>query len=204
MELTVVRSTVVVFLLLLGGVTAPITHAEEPVERRLTVTGRGEVRAVPDVASMSIGVETEAKTPGEALDRNAVRITAVIQRLEQAGISSKDIQTSQLGIWPVHDERQQPRRIVAYRAANRLDVTLRDVGRLGAILDQVVADGANTVNGPIFSVAAPAPLLQAARDAAVADAIAKAERFAAAAGVTLGCAGGGGGRRAWRFRRRPQ
>ncbi len=180
------RSMVLVFLLLAGGLAASITRAEEPVERRLTVTGRGEIRAVPDMASLAIGVETEAKTPGEALARNAARMTKVIQRLEQAGIAGRDMQTSQLSIWPVYAERQQPPRTVAYRATNRLDVTLRDIDRLGEVLDRVVADGANQVTGPTFSVAEPTPLLQAARDAAVADAIAKAEGLAAAAGVGLG------------------
>lgn len=172
--------------------------AHDDASSRITVTGRAEATAIPDIATMSIGVETEAKTPGEALADNAVRMTTVMGRLKSAGIADKDMQTSQLGIWPVFAERQQPRKTVGYRASNQLTVTIRDIDRLGSILDKAVADGANSVNGPTFSIAEPEPLFVAAREAAVKDAIAKAERYASAADVELGHvisideAGGGG------------
>ncbi|MGI9486823.1 MAG: SIMPL domain-containing protein [Geminicoccaceae bacterium] len=177
---------------------APAVLADDDQLRRITVTGRAEAQAVPDIATMSIGVETEAKTPGEALTENAERMTAVMSRLENAGIAKKDMRTSQLGIWPVFAEHPQPEKTVGYRASNQLTVTIRDIDRLGSILDKAVADGANSVNGPTFSIADPEPLLIAAREAAVRDAIAKAERYASAADVELGPvisideAGGGG------------
>ena len=99
------------------------------------------------------------------------------------------MQTRQLGIWPIHgDRRENPGMptIASYRVSNQLSVTLRDIALIGSILDQAVADGANTINGPTFSVAEPGPLLEAARDAAIDDAIAKAERYAKAANVGLG------------------
>ena len=185
--------------LLLGiGAAAPAVLADDDQPRRITVTGRVEAQAVPDIATMSIGVETEAKTPGKALADNAERMTAVMGRLKGAGVADKDMRTSQLGIWPVFAERQQPRETIGYRASNQLTVTIRDIDRLGTILDETVADGANSVNGPTFSIDDPEPLLIAAREAAVRDAIAKAERYAAAADVELGEvisideAGGGG------------
>ncbi|MGI9509218.1 MAG: SIMPL domain-containing protein [Geminicoccaceae bacterium] len=172
--------------LLLGlGFTAMPVAAEEQ-SRRITVSGQGEAKAAPDVATMSIGVETEAKTPGLALSENAARMTAVMKQLKGAGIADKDMQTSQLGISPIHGDRQQPRTTIAYRVSNQLQVTIRAIDSLGAILDATVADGANAVNGPTFGIADPEPLLAAAQDEAVKDAIAKAERFAAAAGVELG------------------
>lgn len=175
------------FGLLLGlSFTAPPVAADDDQPRRITVTGQGEAKAVPDIATMSIGVETEAETPGEALSDNAARMTAVMNRLKSAGIADKDMQTSQLGIWPIYADRQQPRKTVAYRLSNQLTVTIRDISSLGAILDATVADGANAVNGPTFGVADPAPLLAAARKTAVKDAIAKAEHYAAAAEVKLG------------------
>lgn len=158
-------------------------------QRRMTVTGRGEATAVPDIATMSIGVETEAKTPSQALSENATRMNAVMVKLKDAGIAEKDLQTSQLGIWPIYPDRSSStakRKVISYRASNQLSVTLRAIDRVGEILDQAVADGANTVNGPSFSVAEPEPFYQSARDAAVADAMAKAERYAKAAGVSLG------------------
>ena len=172
---------------LLGvSAAAPAALAKDDEPRRITVSGRAEAEAVPDIATLSIGVETEARTPGEALSENAERMTAVMARLKEAGIDDRDLRTSQLGIWPIFAERGQPRETVGYRASNQLTVTIRDIDRLGTLLDQAVADGANSVNGPTFSIADPEPLLAAARDAAVKDAIAKAERMAAAAGVELG------------------
>jgi uncharacterized protein YggE len=165
---------------------APSASADEHQFRQITVTGQGEASAEPDMATLSIGVEVQAKTPGKALADNAERMTAVMARLKDAGIAEKDLRTSQLGVWPVYSERNQPQRIVGYRASNQLSVIIRDIDRLGDVLDQAVADGANRVNGPSFSIADPAPLLARARDDAVSDAVAKAERYAAAAGVALG------------------
>jgi len=183
-----IRSTLALGVLMTAILASPMVWADDD-PRRITVSGRGEVKAVPDIAVMSIGVETEAKAPSEALAENASRMTAVMAKLQDAGIAEKDMQTSQLGIWPVYTDRSQsntPPKISGYRASNRLSVTIRDIERIGEILDQTVADGANAVNGPSFSVAEPEPLYQEARDAAVKDAIAKAERYAKAAGVSLG------------------
>ncbi len=182
------QSTLALGLLMAALLVAPMASAEDD-KRRITVTGKGEVKAVPDIAVMSIGVETEAKAPSDALAENASRMTAVMAKLKDAGIAEKDMQTSQLGIWPVYTDRSAsntPPKISGYRASNQLRVTIRDVERIGDILDQTVTDGANTVNGPTFSVAEPEPLYQDARDEAVKDAIAKAERYAKAAGVSLG------------------
>ena len=192
-------STLALGVLMMASLMPPIAWADE--QRRITVSGKGEVMAVPDVASMSIGVETEAKAPSDALSENASRMTAVMAMLKKAGIAEKDMQTNQLGIWPVYTDRSQshvPPKISGYRVSNQVSVTIRDIERIGEILDQAVSDGANTVSGPSFTVAEPEPLYQKARDAAVKDAIAKAERYAKAAGVTLSEiisiseAGGGG------------
>lgn len=183
-----VRRVILAFgLLAFVAVSLPAWADDAP--RLIKVTGNGESTAAPDIAIMSIGVETEAKTPSGALSDNASRMNAVMAKLKEVGIAEKDLRTSQLGIWPIYADRSsnayrpEPK---GYRVSNQLTVTLRDVERIGEILDQAVADGANKVNGPSFSVAEPEPHYQAARDAAVADAIAKAERYAAAAGVTLG------------------
>lgn len=165
---------------------ASLAKADDHQLRQITVTGFGESKAKPDLATLSIGVEVQAKTPGKALADNAKRMTAVIDRLKETGLADKDLRTSQLGVWPVYANREQPPKIVGYRASNQLSVTIRDIERLGDILDKAVADGANTVSGPSFSIADPKPQLEKARDAAVEDAIAKAERYARAADVELG------------------
>ena len=160
--------------------------ANDDDHRSITVIGNGEVRSTPDIATMSIGVGTEAATPATALAANAKRMTEVMARLKKAGIEDKDLQTSRLTIWPVYAGQDRPREIIAYSVSNQLAVTIRDLSRLGAILDQAVLEGANQVNGPSFMLANPTPHLNNARDAAITDAIAKAERYAAAANVTLG------------------
>lgn len=174
--------------LLMAILVTPAAWADDD-QRQISVVGRGEIKAVPDMAVISVGVETEAKTPSEALSENTSRMSVVMARLEEAGIAANDLQTSQLSVWPIYADRptnSNERKITSYRASNQLRVTLRDIERIGKILDQAVGDGANTVNGPSFSVANPEPVLQAARDAAVKDAIAKAKRYAAAADVKLG------------------
>ena len=180
-----VNSLLALGLLFGLGFALPSAAAEDQ-PRRITVTGQGEAKAVPDIATLSIGVETEAKTPGEAFSANAVRMTAVMNSLKKAGIADEDMQTSQLGIWPIYTDRQQPRTTAAYRVSNQLTVTIRAIDRLGSLLDVTVADGANSVSGPTFGIADPDPLLAVARDAAVANAIAKAQRYAKTAGVELG------------------
>ena len=182
-----IRGLVLVAAVFFGhSLETPLARADDHQFRQITVTGQGEASALPDMATLSIGVEVQAKTPGRALAENAERMIAVMARLKDAGIAEKDLRTSQLGVWPVYSERNQPQRIEGYRASNNLSVIIRDIDKLGNVLDQAVADGANRVNGPSFSITDPRPLLAEARDAAVGDAIAKAERYAAAAGVKLG------------------
>ena len=144
------KSTLALGLLITAILVSPMASADDD-QRRITVRGQGEVKAVPDIAVMSIGVETEAKAPSDALSENASRMTAVMAKLKDAGITEKDMQTSQLGIWQVYTDRSQsntPPKISGYRASNQLRVTLRDIERIGEILDQTVADGASREAGP--------------------------------------------------------
>lgn len=164
----------------LAGDTAPL--------RTITVAGDGEASGVPDIAILSIGVETEGKTAAEALDKNAARMSAAIAKLKARGVAPKDMQTSSLSVGPRYDYSNdgRPPRIVGYTANNSLTVKLRDLAKAGSIIDDAVGDGANTLGGVSFGFDDPKPLMNEARQAAVKDARAKAELYAAAAGVTLG------------------
>lgn len=160
--------------------------AEEPA--RISVTGEGVVTAAPDMAEISLAVMTEAPTAAEALTQNSVRLDAVLTRLREAGIEPRDLQTEGLGlnpVWTGHDAETGPK-ITAYSAQNGVKVRLRDLGKLGAVLDAAVADGANSLNGLTFGVSNEDALMDEARRAAVAEAKARAELLASAAGVTLG------------------
>ena len=154
---------------------------------RISVTGEGRVDSAPDMAAITLGVATEALTAAVALGENNARLAAVLDRLRASGIADRDLQTSGLNLGPVMDyaDGRAPR-ITGYAASNTLTVRVRDLAALGGILDTAVADGANTFNGLSFGLSDPAPALDAARKAAVADARRKAQMMADAAGVKLG------------------
>lgn len=160
----------------------------------VTIEGRGEVRAAPDMATINSGVTTQGATAREALDANTAAMAELIDTLKEAGIEARDIQTSGFSVNPNYvysDDRDEngyslPPRINGYQVSNSVTVVIRDLEDLGNILDQSVTVGANTVNGVSFSVADPSDLLDEARKAAFADARRKAELYVGVAGATLG------------------
>ncbi|MHA6297524.1 SIMPL domain-containing protein [Devosia sp. CAU 1758] len=160
----------------------------------IAIEGRGEVRAAPDMATINSGVTSQGATAREALDANTAAMSELIATLKQAGIEARDIQTSGFSVNPNYvysDERDAngyslPPRINGYQVSNSVTVVVRDLEDLGAILDQSVTVGANTVNGVSFSVADPSELLDEARKAAFANARDKAELYAGVAEATLG------------------
>ncbi|MGH6898916.1 MAG: SIMPL domain-containing protein [Geminicoccaceae bacterium] len=166
--------------------------ADEAAPRRIVVNGTGEASARPDVAVIAAGVVVQADTASAALADNTRAMNAVLEQLSAAGLAAEDVQTSQFSVTPLYEQRRpdpdtvEPPRIVGYQVSNQVTAQVRDLDRLGAILDALVRAGANSINGPWFEIADPKQLQGAARDAAVADAVARAERYAAAAGVRLG------------------
>lgn len=160
----------------------------------ITIEGRGEVMAAPDMAMITSGVTTQGATAREALDANTAAMAELIAELKAAGIEARDIQTSGFSVNPNYvytDERDAngytlPPKINGYQVANTVNVTVRDLEALGSILDKSVTVGANTVNGVTFAVADPSELYNKARRAAFADAREKAELYAEVAGTDLG------------------
>jgi len=170
---------------------APLA-AQEQAPRRLVVIGTGEASARPDVAVISAGVVAQAETARGALAENTQAMNRVFEQLRAAGLPPEDLQTAQFAVTPLYESRQpdpqttQPPRIVGYQVSNQVSARVRDIDRLGATLDALVGAGANSIDGLVFDLADPKQVLGEARDAAVADALAKAKRYAAAAGVQLG------------------
>lgn len=163
--------------------------AAEEVRPVVSVTGEGRVEIVPDMATVSLGVQTDARTASAAMQENSAKLAAVIENLKAAGIELRDIQTSGLSLGPRYDYGKSdgtPPVVVGYTASNMVTVRVRALDTLGGVLDGVVSDGANTLNGLGFGVAEDRPVLDEARRRAVADAAAKAALYAEAAGVTLG------------------
>jgi uncharacterized protein YggE len=160
----------------------------------ITIEGRGEVLAAPDMAQINSGVTTQGATAREALDANTAAMGDLIAELKAAGIEARDIQTSGFSVNPNYvytDARdangyQLPPKINGYQVFNTVNVRVRELASLGAVLDKAVTVGANTINGVSFSVADPSKLYDEARKVAFADAKAKAGLYADVAGEELG------------------
>lgn len=173
-------------LILLPAVALADSHGAAPAT--IIVTGEGIVAAAPDLATVSLGVTMQGDTAAAAMAAGNTALQAVLERLKAAGIEDRDLQTSNLSLnpnWQSGDGTTAPV-IVGYVASNILSVRVRDLDKLGAVLDAVVTDGANTLNGISFGLADPDPVLDEARGEAVADARGRAELLVGAAGVKLG------------------
>ena len=155
---------------------------------RLDVVTTGEVSRVPDIARITAGVVTVAPTATAALAQNATQMASVRAALKRAGIADRDIQTSSINLYP--DYRQDPQgnnpQIIGYRASNEVSVRFRDIAATGKILDALVAQGANQINGPMLSIDKPEAALDEARTQALAAARARAELYARALGKRVG------------------
>ena len=156
---------------------------------RLTVGGEGRVSAVPDMATITLGVSARAGTASAALAEVNGRIRDILTVLTGAGVAEADIQTSDLSLSPLYPNRSSgtdPVEVSGFAAANRVTIRQRDLSGLGAVLDTVTSAGANELRGLSFGLQDPQPAQDAARIAAVAEARRKAALYAGAAGVELG------------------
>lgn len=153
---------------------------------RLDINATGEVTRVPDLAIISAGVVTRASKASAALQQAATRMDRVRAALKRAGVADRDIQTSNINLNPEYSyENNQAPRLTGYSATNQLSVRFRDIGNAGAILDALVAEGANQINGPTLTIDKPEAALDEARSRAVASGRARAELYARALGLRI-------------------
>jgi uncharacterized protein len=158
-----------------------------PQPRTVSVNGSGKAYLDPDIAMIYVGVHTEAADAAEAVAQNNTQSQEVSDALKALGIPVKDIQTTNFSIYPQQQYDPQGKlQDTRYAVDNTVFVTLRDLTKLGDVLDGVIAAGANSINGIQFDVADRTKALADARKAAVADARSQAEELAEAAGVELG------------------
>jgi uncharacterized protein len=150
----------------------------------ITVTGAGTVRAKPDEADFTFGVETQGQTADDALAKNSVAVQKVIDAVKAAGVSASDIQTQQVSVYPRYADNGQA--IVGFTATNSVTAKIRDVSKVGAVTEAAVKAGANQVYGPTFSISNQDALYKSALDDAFSDAKSKAEAIAQTTGVALG------------------
>jgi uncharacterized protein len=180
-----------VFLAAAVSATAVPLQAQpspSPSERRVVVIGEGSVRAAPDYARIRSGVTTRAKTAKEAAEANAKIMAAVTAMLLLADVGQKDIQTSRFSVQPIYESRQpnSEQKLSGFAVSNQVNVTIRQIGRLGEILDRLVMVGATDIGSVEFLHSDTSKVLDQAREAAVADARRKAELYARASGLALG------------------
>lgn len=160
---------------------------------RILVTGQGSADIAPDMAVLTLAVTRQAETARAALDANSAAMKEVHEAMRNAGIENRDMQTSGFSIQPNYvypapqgSGEREPPRIVGYTVRNSLTVRIRDIGLVGAILDQSVSLGVNEGGNITFTNADPTAAITQARTRAVQDAIARADTLAEAAGVKRG------------------
>lgn len=152
------------------------------------MTGVGEARATPDLVTVQLGTSLRAPSLGEASTASAEGIAAMIAALSERGVGDSDRQTTQLSIRAEYDYHDNEQRLLGYRATNMLDVTIRDIATAGDLIDAAVTAGGDgaTVSGVSFSIEDETALAGAARDAAWADAVARATQIVSLSGRALG------------------
>jgi len=166
-----------------NAAATPATPAATGDRRTISVSGQGQVAVTPDMATITLGVESSGTDLVATQGDNATRTQATIDRLKGLGIDAKDLQTTGYNVQPQYDKDQK---LTGYRIANTVRVTVRDLAKLGSTIDAAVAAGANRVYGIGFDVSNKADALKGARQAAVADARQKADLYAQLTNTTLG------------------
>ncbi|MBY3441819.1 SIMPL domain-containing protein [Rhizobium laguerreae] len=188
------KTVLMTALLALPLAAAAPAFAQEakPREPVISVTGDGESSVAPDMAVVNLAVVKQAKTAREALDENNKAMNDVLTALKSGGIAERDLQTSGFSIQPQYnypqpvDGQQQQPQLIGYQTINSVTVRLRDLAKLGAVIDQSVTLGINQGGEIQFTNDKPDAAIEEARKAAVADAVKRAKTLSEAAGVKLG------------------
>ena len=169
---------------------APALAQESEPPATISVGGTGQVSVAPDMATLTIGVETRAESAAAAVAENNSAAQRILETLKENGLAAEDIQTANFSVSPVYDEatyqRREGPRIVGYEARNQVMAEVNALDTLGALLDATVASGANRIDGLSFGLRDDSQVADEARAEAVTDARRKAGILAEAAGVTLG------------------
>lgn len=188
------RTVLMTALLALPLAAAAPAFAQEmkPREPVISVTGDGKSSVAPDMAIVNFAVVKQAKTAREALDENNKAMNDVLSALKSGGIAERDLQTSGFSIQPQYnypqpvDGQQQQPQLIGYQTINSVTVRLRDLAKLGAVIDQSVSLGINQGGDIQFTNDKPDAAIEEARKNAVAEAVKKAKTLSEAAGVKLG------------------
>jgi uncharacterized protein YggE len=166
---------------------ANITVQTQPSLRTITVTGTGLVTLTPDIAYINIGVHSQDASATVALTQNNTSAQAIIDAIKAAGVADKDIQTTNFSVYPQQQYDTNGKITgILYMVDNTVYVTVRDLAKLGGLLDASVTAGANNISSISFDVADKTGALSQARQAAVTNARKQADELTTATGVSLG------------------
>lgn len=167
-------------------VAAQIQDAVSIEGTRLEIMATGESTQVPDLVIINAGVVTEAPTAQAALAQNASQMRSVLAALRQAGIAERDIQTASINLNPRYDYgNDRAPQLVGYNASNQLTIRFREIEQSGPIIDALVAQGVNQINGPSLQIEDPDDALDAARRDALTQARERADIYASALGMQV-------------------
>lgn len=158
----------------------------QPSPSVLNINASADLKQSPDIAIISAGVVTQSRNAKTAMSDNANKMAAAFAAIKAAGIADRDMQTSGISLQPqyVYEENKPPR-ITGYQASNNLTVRIRQMDKVGAVLDAVVAQGINQISGPSFSIDNPDAALDKAREEAMQTAMRRANIYARASGMKI-------------------
>ncbi len=188
------RIPAIAFLTALLAVSTGPVYAQDAKPAVISVSATGKANVVPDLAILYLNVLREADTAREALDANNAAMAAVLKAMKDAGVEDRDLQTSNFSIQPKYSypkasssrNAQRIPKIEGYTVSNALTVRIREMGKVGEVLDKSVTLGVNSGGGITFTTDDPTKALEEARAKAVERAIAKAKTLSQSAGVSLG------------------
>ena len=172
-----------VLAVLVAGATRAGGAPSAAPQHSIVVAGQGTVSARPDRAQLSFGVSSDAKSASAALRANAAEMTKVIAALKAQGIAAADLRTDLVSLSPRYSQNGET--VVGYTATNSVSATVRNLAKIGAIIDAAVGAGANQVSGPNLVRSSATALYRVALRAAIADARGKARTIAAASGLHI-------------------
>jgi uncharacterized protein YggE len=182
----VIPTILIVAAFVLSACSASVQLGQTP-QKSISVTGNAQVILAPDIAYISIGVHSEAKAASDAVANNNSQTQAVIDAIKAQGVDPKDIQTTNFSVYQQDKTSPTGESLGTYfMVDNTVYVTMRDITKIGAILDAAIGAGANNIYGITFDVQDKEAALATGRDQAMADAQTQAEQLAQAAGVKLG------------------
>ena len=156
------------------------------ISEGITAQGHGEIKVKPDIAQVTVAVTTQSKDQAEAVSRNATQTTATMAALRSAGIADKDIQTQSYTVEPQYDYQVSPAVLTGYQVTNSVQATVRDLTKVGLVIDKTIGAGASQISGVSFDLADHTQAQAQALAIAVVTAKLKATVMAQAAGVDLG------------------